>query len=220
MAEQRLADDLLRIHRIVTRGLSVARERGTTFARSGFPDARTREGYVSYARALLSTLRAHHGAEEHLAFPRFRERIPGAPYDQLDREHQDLLPALGAADDAVESALAGLPPPVWIGRLLGALDRIDQLWHAHIAVEERHFDAAAIDAAFGGQEQEDLARSLSGYAQKNSGPDYLVVPFMLRNLEAADRAAFSAKLPPVVTEQLMPVAWREKWAPMESFLLS
>jgi hypothetical protein len=220
MAEQRLADDLLRIHKIVTRGLSVARDRGAEYARGSFPDAGTRTGYVSYARALMSTLRAHHGAEEHLAFPRFRERIPDAPYDRLDREHQDLLPALGAADDAVESALLGLPPAVWLGRLLGALDRIDQLWHAHIAVEERHFDSGTLDSAFSGEEQEELARALSGYAQKNSGPDYLVVPFMLRNLDAADRAAFSSKLPPIVTEQLVPVAWREKWAPMEAFLLS
>lgn len=220
MVEQRLADDLLRIHKIVTRGLSVARERGTAFARTGFPDARAREGYVSYARALLSTLRAHHGAEEHLAFPRFRERIPNAPYDQLDREHQDLLPALSAADDATESALSDAPPSIWLGRLLGALDRIDQLWHAHIAVEERHFDAGTIDGAFSGEEQGAMAQELGGYAQRNSGPDYLVVPFMLHNLEPADRAAFSSKLPPVVTQQLVPVAWKEKWAPMEPFLLS
>ncbi|HKB69846.1 MAG TPA: hemerythrin domain-containing protein [Thermoanaerobaculia bacterium] len=219
MAEK-LADDLLRIHRIITRGISVARERGSVFARTDFPDARTREGYVSYARALLATLGAHHGAEEHLAFPRFRERIPHAPYDQLDREHRDLLPALAAADDAVESALAGLPASVWLGRLLGALDRVDQLWHAHIAVEEEHFSGETIDAAFSGAEQGELAQALGGYAQENSGPDYLVVPFMLHNLEPADRAAFSAKMPPVVTQQLVPFAWKEKWAPMEAFLLS
>ena len=216
----KLADDLLRIHKIITRALSVARERGSAFARTDFPNPRIREGYVSYARALLATLHAHHGAEDELAFPRFRERIPQAPYDRLDGDHRDLLPALSAADEAVESALTGHPASVWLGRLLGSLDRIDQLWHAHIAVEEEHFSGEAIDAAMSEEEQGELGKALSAHAQKHAGPDYLVVPFLLHNLEPADRAVMAAKLPPVVTEQLVPHAWKEKWAPMEAFLLS
>lgn len=215
-----LADDLLRIHRIITRALSVARERGAVFGRAGFPDARTRDGYLAYARALLATLHAHHGAEDLLVFPRFRERIPEAPYDRLDRDHRDLVPALSTADEAVQSAMAGLPPSDWLGRLLGAFDRIDRLWHAHIAVEEEHFHGAALDAALTAAEQEEIGKAASAHAQKHAGPDYLVVPFLLHNLEPADRAAMAARLPPVVTQQLVPVAWKEKWAPMEPFLLS
>ena len=215
-----LADDLLRIHRIITRALAVSRERGSAFARTPFPDDATREGYVSYARALLATLRAHHGAEEELVFPRFRERIPDAPYERLDREHADLLPALTAADDAIEGALAGLPASVWLGRLLGALDRVDQLWHAHIAVEEEHFSGAAIDAVMSEDEQGEFGKMVAAHSQKNAGPDYLVVPFLLHNLEPADRAAMAAKMPPIVTQQLVPVAWKEKWAPMRPFLIA
>jgi hypothetical protein len=218
MAET-LADDLLRIHRIITRALATSRERGSAFVRTDFPDAATREGYVSYARALLATLRAHHDAEDELAFPRFRERIPQAPYGRLDRDHADLLPALSAGDDAVESALTGLPSSEWLGRLLGALDRIDQLWHAHIAVEEEHFSGKALDAAMSPGEQEALGKTMSAHAQKQAGPDYLVVPFLLHNLEPADRAAMAAKFPPIVMQQLVPIAWKEKWAPMQPFLL-
>jgi hypothetical protein len=42
---------------------------------------------------------------------------------------------------------------------------------------------------------------------------------MLFNLSPQDRAAFAQAMPPVVTEQLVPVAWRDKWAPMKPFLL-
>jgi len=218
MAEA-LGGDLLRIHRIITRALSVCRERGSAFARADFPDASTREGYVSYARALLSALRAHHDAEDELAFPRFRERIPDAPYDRLERDHADLVPALTAADEAVEGALAGLPAAAWLGRLLGALDRIDRLSHDHIAIEEEHFNVRTIGSALSPEEQGELGRALSAHAQQHSGPDYLVVPFLLHNLEPADRAAMAANFPPIVMQQLVPIAWKEKWAPMRPFLL-
>ncbi len=54
---------------------------------------------------------------------------------------------------------------------------------------------------------------------KHSGPDYLVVPFLLYNLSPEDRATMSAEMPPVVTQQLVPVVWKEKWQPMSPFLL-
>jgi hypothetical protein len=215
-----LAGDLLRIHRIVTRALAVSRERGSAFAKAEFPDARTREGYVSYNRALLATLHAHHGAEDLLVFPRFRACIPDAPYDRLDADHRDLIPALSAADAALERAQSGTPTEVWLVELLGALDRISELWHAHIALEERHFTSETIGAAMSGEEQEALGRAASEHAQKHAGPDFLVVAFLLYNLEPGDRAVMAGKLPPIVTEQLIPVAWRERWEPMKPFFLS
>jgi hypothetical protein len=215
-----LAGDLLRIHKIVTRGLAVSRERGKAFAKTEFPDARTREGYISFNRALLATLHAHHGAEDQLIFPRFRACIPDAPYDRLDAEHRDLIPALSAADSAIEGALSGISSAVWLVELLGALDRIEELWHAHIAVEERHFTDGTIGAAISAEEQETLGRAASEHAQKHAGPDYLVVPFLLQSLELEERAIMAGKLPPVVTQQLMPVTWLAKWEPMRPFLLS
>jgi hypothetical protein len=203
-----------------TRGLAVSRERGSAFWKTGFPDARAREGYVSFNRALLATLHAHHGAEDQLVFPRFRECLPDAPYDRLDADHRDLIPALAAADAALEDAGSGISAEVWLGELLGVLDRIAELWHAHIAVEERHFTSETIGAAMSAEEQGTLGRATAEHAQKHAGPDYLVVPFLLYNLEADERAIMAGKLPPVVTQQLIPVAWREKWAPMQPFLLA
>jgi len=45
------------------------------------------------------------------------------------------------------------------------------------------------------------------------------VPFLLHDLEPADRAAMAANFPPIVTEQLVPIFWKEKRSPMQPFLL-
>lgn len=61
--------DLVRIHRIATRGLDVSIENGRSFTRDGYPDSDTREGYVNYVQALVSVLHGHHLAEDDLVFP-------------------------------------------------------------------------------------------------------------------------------------------------------
>jgi hypothetical protein len=57
------------------------------------------------------------------------------------------------------------------------------------------------------------------HSQKHSGPDYHVVPFLLFNLTPEERVTFEAEMPRIVMEQLLPVVWKEKWAPMMPFLL-
>jgi hypothetical protein len=53
----------------------------------------------------------------------------------------------------------------------------------------------------------------------HSGPDYLVVPFVLYNLSPEQRAILAAEMPPIVTQQLVPIAWKAQWEPMSPFLL-
>ena len=47
-----------------------------------------------------------------------------------------------------------------------------------------------------------------------------MLPFILHSLEGADRAVMAQRLPPVITEQLIPGPWRDAWAPMAPFLLA
>lgn len=42
---------------------------------------------------------------------------------------------------------------------------------------------------------------------------------MLYNLEPGPRPLMSAGMPSEVIEQLIPVAWKDQWAPMQPFLL-
>jgi hypothetical protein len=44
-------------------------------------------------------------------------------------------------------------------------------------------------------------------------------PFLLYNLPTEERAIIAQAMPPIVTRQLVPVVWKEKWEPMSPFLL-
>jgi hypothetical protein len=47
----------------------------------------------------------------------------------------------------------------------------------------------------------------------------LGVPFVLYNLPAQERAIQARTMPSAVVEELVPVVWKEQWAPMQPFLL-
>lgn len=64
-----------------------------------------------------------------------------------------------------------------------------------------------------------LQKELIEFFQEHTGPEYLVVPFVLYNLTTEDRAITAQGLPAIVTEQLVPIEWKDKWAPMQPFLL-
>ena len=82
-----LARDLVRIHRAISRGLSVSATRGAEFIKEGFPDVRMRQGYLSYVQALTIVLGAHHLGEDEIAFPALRPKLPAAPYERLAADH-------------------------------------------------------------------------------------------------------------------------------------
>ena len=72
-----IAEDLLCIHAIITRGLNVSIEKGRLFAQAGYPDASARAGFIAYVGSLVSVLHAHHLAESDLFFPYFRDKLGG-----------------------------------------------------------------------------------------------------------------------------------------------
>ena len=64
-----------------------------------------------------------------------------------------------------------------------------------------------------------VGQLLGEYAGQHVEPLSLGVPFLLYNMSRKERAAYAQTLPPMVTEQLVPVVWKEQWAPMQPFLL-
>jgi hemerythrin-like domain-containing protein len=213
-----IAADLIRIHSVVTRGLSVSLERGQTFARDGFPDASTREGFVSYVQSLVSVLHAHHLGEDELAFPYLRDLLPGAPFDLLSEQHQQMVPILDEITAANE-AVAAEPEGQSVSALNRTLTQVDELWHPHIQIEEEEFTVERGAELISVDEHIRLAQLFAKLSQEHAQPDYLVVPFILYNLAPEDRAIMAGSMPPVVTQELVPKAWKEKWAPMQPFLL-
>jgi hypothetical protein len=202
---------------IVTRGLDVSIENAARFAQEGLPQDSLGDGYRSYVAALLSFLTAHHLAEDAIAFPYFQERMPDLPVAQLEEEHERMQNLLDQAKEDLEGV--GDEPGPALRHLEGALRQIHDLWGPHIAIEEEHLGVQRLAEMLPPEEHARLAGLLARHSQEHSGPDYLILPFALYNLPPEQRAVFSQSLPPMVTQQLVPLVWKEQWAPMQPFLL-
>lgn len=214
MSEQpkpNIGADLQRVHRAVTRGLAVAQENCQAFAESGFPDEATREGFWKYCQGLEAIAHSHHVTEDDLFFPYLAERMPDTDFDELAAEHQvmhGILAEMRAAREAESPAEMG-----------SALARMAELWHPHIEKEEGQFSPEVAAELMAVPEHIDLAQKAAALSQEHAQPGPLAIPFLLYNLEGGDRAHFFAVMPPEITQQLVPVVWKDEWAPMKPFLL-
>ncbi len=212
--------ELLRIHSIITRALRVAIEQSQSFADRGCPSAAIWEGFTSYVQSLVSVLDAHHKVEDQLAFPYFQDKFPDAPYDLLTNQHQSIVPVLDQLRATIEEMAAHTQEGRLLKELSLLLKRIDEFWHPHIQIEEGHFAVGRLGAAIPPDEQIRLIKLFMEHSQQHAKPDFLVVPFLLYNLSPEQRSAFAKGMPPIVTKQLVPVVWKEKWEPMKPFLLA
>lgn len=203
-------EDLIRVHKAMTRGVRVATEHSGRFA-TPQPDPQLEVGLDRYVRALVKVMHIHHHGEDRLCWPDLRPWLPEAPYPQLMEEH-------GVLTQDLESAEAARKRRDWT-TVHDHLDRVRTLWADHIAIEEAAFSPSATDAAMPPAAQATLLRRVERHAQLNSMPMALVVPFTLYNLEPADREAMAATIPGFVTTFVLPVIWKPRWAPMKPFLL-
>jgi Hemerythrin HHE cation binding domain len=214
----RFAEDFHLIHRALTRAMGVAAKRARDFGQKGFPDEPTRRGFLDYVRCLVTATCAHHDAEDDVGFPAFGERLPAVPFSELEAQHEVLLPVLEETNTAVDAGTRGKAADLWLPDLEDALRRLSYIWAEHIALEEKHLTPEAIRSAFSSGEQEELGRRMAEHGRRRAEPAPLVLPFLLYNLEAADRPRFAAALPPEVAH-LIPTEWKDTWAPMKPFLL-
>jgi hemerythrin-like domain-containing protein len=220
VAISNVAEDLLCIHAIITRGLNVSIEKGRSFHQDGYPDATTREGFISYVGSLVSVLHAHHLTESDLFFPYFKEKLPEAPIDLLTSQHRDLEPILQQAKTAMDQTSSEAEAGAALDRLNSLLGQVADFWHPHIRIEEDHFTVDRLRTLLDAKEHDALALASMQHSQQHAGPDYLVVPFLLHNLPPDTRSTFARFMPPVVIQELVPIVWKEKWLPMWPFLLA
>ena len=215
-----LAQDLMRIHRVVTRSVKVALDSSMEFAQKGFPDPATREGFYNYVHSLASLLHSHHLGEDEIAFPQVRVKMPDEPVDQLCVHHEQMQAILDRINPLVEKAQNGASDAEVLPKLTQELDQLNTLWNSHIHAEEDIFSLKKLNAAFQAYEQNEIGQKMAEHGVKHIGPDYLVLPFVFYNLSEMDRAEWAVAVPPVLTQQMIPVVWKEKWASMKPFLLS
>ena len=209
-----VAADLLRIHRVITRGLEVSLQH----SRTSLDPARAL-GFVTYAQTLGWVLHGHHVGEDQMAFPTFRRKQVDGPYLLLVAEHGQMQAILDEVRPVLDWLAAEPGDTGSLASVHRAFSRLSEIWYPHIGREEEHFTAEILGAAIGAEEQLSLARGLAEHAQQNSGPAYLAAPFVMYNLSAEDRAALLRVMPPEVTQHLVPVVWKDQWAPMKPFLV-
>ena len=180
---------------------------------------RRRQGFVTYVQTLAWVLHGHHVGEDQAAFPFFRQKQIDAPYLLLVAEHGQMQAILDEVAPALDRLAAEPGDRKSLAFVHQALSQLAGIWQPHIAREEAHLTEQAIAAAISVEEQISLAQEFAQHGQQNSGPAYLAVPFVLYNLSAEDRAAMIRVMPPEVTQHLVPVVWKDQWAPMKPFLL-
>jgi hemerythrin-like domain-containing protein len=210
---------MVRIHNAVTRGLSVSIEHSAEFIMNGYPDAATQDGFVTYARTLGILINAHHLAEDNVVFPYLKTKLTKAPFDRLSADHKTMDPILKelqiAANMMAIQPQGGEP----LKTLNSAVTRISEIWHPHIAIELFNlYEAKKTDDVMNADEQLKLMMAAAQYSLKEGDPG-LLVPFILYNLQAEDRAYMAHTLPPFFLQEMIPVVWKNKWETMKPFLI-
>ena len=213
-----MAKTLATIHKVITRGVEVTRSHSQSFAEQGLPDEALWSGFVSYARTFVNLTHAHHDGEEVLIFPFGQEKMPDTSFDPLIAQHREiaaLLDEMGAAIDEAEKK----PATESASRISHLAAQIGEIWRPHIREEETIFGAERVNAVVTPEEQGKLMQQAAQHGMAHAGPDYLAAPFILHNLEPEDRAHMAGEMPPIVSQELVPVVWKDQWAPMKPFLL-
>jgi hypothetical protein len=217
--ETNIAASFYNIHNIITRGLRVSLESARGILQGGFQGERNRDGFFNYVRSLTSVMNAHHLTEDNIAFPYFRDRLPEAPFDDWTYWHGKMAEDLDEINLAVEKCEKKDEFETELGNIENALARLNEGWPYHIQPETDEFINKA-DALVPVEEQLRLVRQFSEYVLENALPLYLTVPFMLYNLAVEDRQSFSQWIPAEGILNLVPVAWKGKWASMAPYLLT
>lgn len=213
-----LADDFLRIHKVITRGLTVGITRGSEFIRDGFSDSFLQQGFALYLQTLTFVVSAHHQGEDEVAFPALKRKLPSVPYERLGADHITIETVL----DLVKSTVLELVGANSEAALIKAVDdlmSIHAVWTPHIDVEQTFFSSTAIAGVMTPSEQAEVSLSFAKHSQEHVGPPYFALPFVLYNLASSDRVEMAARLPKELIDELIPGEWKEKWAPMKPFLL-
>jgi hypothetical protein len=207
MENSPLVDGLLRIHKVISRGLVISMRKCDEYIdRKGIPPEEA-AGFYMYLKALRLVTHSHHLSEDEIAFPYFKDSME-APFNRLSEDHQAINLILEKLDQYISEPSDNL---VKIHTLLNDFDRV---WGPHIKIEEENFNTEKLHAVIRMDEQEALVEKLGEHSRKNLGPGPLTLPFIFYNLESRDRGVF----PWVLRKVLVPVVWRKQWKPMSPFL--
>lgn len=214
-----IGEDYIRFHKVMTRGLAVSLQNINEFLNIGAFKTSNREGFLKYVQSFSSILNGHHLVEDEKIFPYFMDKLPEVPYERLISEHNTFKSGLQEINTELDNLWSGNDELKSLKHLKSGLVKIDQIWYPHIQVEDTKLYQQIGSLKIDLEEMIRLQKELIEFFQEHTGPEYLVVPFVLYNLTPEDRAITTQGLPEIVTKQLVPIEWKDKWAPMQPFLL-
>ena len=210
---------LILIHRVISRGLEVGTRYSETFAREEYPDAATGAGFALYLRMLAGALHVHHSAEDEIAFPFLQTRLPDLPFDVLTAEHEQMAAILEEMLPSLDQLRGEAGEGSALTAANGALTRLAEIWPGHIDVEETGFSVKRLGVVASAEEIAGWLQEMGRHRPEGAPPDPVLLPFILYNLSAEDRAIMAQQMPPAVSQELVPIVWKEQWVPMVPFLL-
>lgn len=209
-----LTDGLVKIHKLITRALSVAVVKCDEYLGKNEVNEEEVKGFEMYLNTLIRVMHAHHVGEDDIIFPHFTGRIE-APYERLKADHVNMAKMLADLENSLEKDKFSD-----LGRLRNHLDNLQRSWAPHIKAEESSFASAILQKKLTEKEQNELVEKISSHGAKSSGPGPLTLPFVIYNLQGEDRKEFLKDFPWVLKHVLVPLVWRSKWKPMDPFLLN
>ena len=210
-----LGATIILLHEAISRSLEVTKLKCKEYILpSGKPDQATQDSFILYVTTMGVVINAHHIGEDDIIFPKLRNALPQAPFDELANEHKIMDEVLAELRQTVETSTGD-----FFSSLLDTVTRLIALWLPHIAKEKQYIYSPEITAALMSPEEHvKMLQETSAHAMEQGNPA-LMLPFVLRNLNPEDRKAFARILPLEMTQTLIPTVWKPQWAPMLPFML-
>ena len=214
-----IGEDYIRFHKVMTRGLVVSLQNINEFLQVGSIEKLNREGFIKYVQSFSSVLHGHHQAEDEKIFPYSKDKLPEVPYERLISEHEIFNDGLQEINTVIDHLTSENDELDSIKLLKSGFNKIDQIWNPHIQIENTQLYERIRSLNIDLEEMIRLQKEDKKFFQEHTGPAYLVMPFVLYNLSPEDRAILTQGSPEIVAKQLLSSDWKDKWTPMQPFLL-
>ena len=214
-----IGEDYIRHHKVMTRGLAVSLQNINKFLQIGTLEKLNREGFLKYVQSFSSVLHGHHLVENEKIFPYFKDKLPEVPYERLMSEHEIFKDGLQEINTGLGQIMSENDELNSLKLLKSGFDKIDQIWHPHIQIENTQLYGKIGSLNIDFEEMIKIQKDAGEFFQKHADPAYLIVPFVLYNLSPEDRAILTQGSPEIIAKQLLSIDWKDKWTPMQPFLL-
>jgi len=214
-----LGEDYIKLHKVMTRGISVSLENINKFLKIGALEKLSRQGFLNYVQSFSWVLHGHHMVEDEKIFPYFKDKLPEVPYNHLIKEHKIFNQGLKEINSATNNLKSNNDELQSIKLLKSGFDKLDNIWDNHIQIENSQLYGKMRGLNMDPEDMLKIENESRAFFQDHSGPGYMVIPFVLFNLSLDDRKVITQGFPDVVTSKLLFGDWKDKWISMQPFML-